>query len=81
VLVVAEDRTARGDAEVGAETTQPPGVLGGDHVRRRDLLGEPWGGVAGIADRGGGEDEDAGVGGHVAILSGDAKALCIRCRA
>ena len=41
VLVVADDPAGHGDAEVLDQAVQPPGVLGGDDVRRRQQFDQP----------------------------------------
>ena len=66
VLVVADDRPARRDREVGEQSPQAAGVLGRDDVGGGELLREARRGVAGVADRGGREDEGAGA--HAVIL-------------
>ena len=65
VLVVASTDPPGLIAQVAAEPAQPPGVLGGDHVGGGELLRQPRGGVARVADGGGREDEDAGAGSEV----------------
>ena len=55
-------------------------VLGGHDICVGQLLHQPRCRVAGVADRRRGEDEDAGVRAHDAILSGPPVLPCLRLR-
>ena len=69
-LEVGDHPAGDGDAQVGGQPLEPAGVLGGDHVGGRELLGEPWGCVRDPADGGRGEHEHAGLRSHGPIMSG-----------
>ena len=58
-LEVGDHPAADGHAEVAGEPRQPPGVLGGDHVGRRELVGQPRRRVVDPSDRGRSEHQHA----------------------
>ena len=60
-LEVRHHASADRDAQLGREPAQPAGVLGGDHVGRREQLRQPRRGVVGAADRSGSEDEHGSI--------------------
>ena len=68
-LEVGDHPTLDGDAQVGGEPLEPAGVLGGDHVGRREPR-RAVGCVRDPADGGRGEHEHTGPRSHGPIMSG-----------